>query len=124
SSGERDRLAEVEQGLWLLHMLQEDALETFDVSGARRLATALRRAESAQVPIADPGVSEMRCELVLGGDLLARDRCCADVEDQLDAGVFERADEAGDRPALIADGADRFWTHVARHITSYNMTHP
>jgi hypothetical protein len=94
SFGERDRLAEVEQGFGLLHMLQENALEAFDVSGARRVTTTLRCAEPAQVPIADRGVSEMRRELVLGEALLARDRCRADVEDQLDAGVFERADEA------------------------------
>ena len=111
SFGERDHLAEVEQGFGLLHMLQENALEAFGVSGARRVTTTLRCAEPAQVPIADPGISELRRELVLGEALLARDRCRADVEDQLDAGAFERADEAGDRPALIADGADRFWPH-------------
>ncbi|HEX6831614.1 MAG TPA: hypothetical protein VF090_08765, partial [Methyloceanibacter sp.] len=44
SFGERDRLAEVEQGFGLLHMLQENALEAFGVSGARRVTTTLRRA--------------------------------------------------------------------------------
>jgi len=39
---QRYRLAEVEQGLRLLHMLTEDALEAFEVPAARRLAPALR----------------------------------------------------------------------------------
>jgi hypothetical protein len=46
---ERDRLAEVEQSFRLLHMLTEDTLEAFDVSAARRIAPALRRAEPAQI---------------------------------------------------------------------------
>src|SRR6476660_9461935 len=60
---ERDRLAEVEQGLWLLHMLLEDALEGFRVPRACRIAPALRGAEPAQVPIGDPGFGEMGREL-------------------------------------------------------------
>ena len=109
---QRDRLAEVEEGLRLLHMLKEDALEAFEVPAARRLAAALRGAESAQVPIADPGVCEMRRELVLGEALLAGDRCCANVEHELDACLAQGAEEGIDRAAFIADGADRFWPHA------------
>ena len=82
---ERDRLAEVEQGLRLLHMLTEDALEAFDVPAARSLAASLRRAKPAQMPIADPCFSEMRRELVLGESLLAGDRRRANVKHELDA---------------------------------------
>src|SRR5262245_26442624 len=99
-------------------MLSEDALEAFDVSAAGGLASALRRAEPAQMAIGDAGLGKMGRELVLGEALLARDRCCADVEDLLDAGIFEGADEAGDGPALIADGADRFRRHVESLLPS------
>src|SRR5262245_18335359 len=68
--------------------------------------------------IGDAGLGKMGRERVLGEALLARDRCCADVEDLLDAGIFEGADEAGDGPALIADGADRFWRHVESLLPS------
>ena len=44
---QRYRLAEVEQGLRLLHMLTEDALEAFHVSAARRLAPSLRSSKPA-----------------------------------------------------------------------------
>jgi len=42
--------------------------------------------------IGDARLGRMGRELVLGGALLARDRCCVDVEDLLDAGIFEGAD--------------------------------
>src|SRR5512147_1834691 len=93
-------------------MSEEDPLEAFEVSGARRLAAALGRAEPPQMAVADPGLGKMGRELVLRETLLARDGCCADIEDQLDAAVFEGADEAGDGSALIADGADRLGPHV------------
>ena len=35
-----------------------------------------------------------------------------DTEDELNARVFERADEGGYGSALIADGADGPWPHV------------
>ena len=56
---ERDRLAEIEQSFRLVHMGEEDALEAFDASGARRLAPALWGAEPAQMPIADARLGEM-----------------------------------------------------------------
>jgi hypothetical protein len=62
--------------------------------------------------IANSGLGEMGRELVLREALLARDRRRADVEDQLDLSVFERADEGVDGSALVADGANRLWPHV------------
>jgi hypothetical protein len=114
----RDGLAEIEESLGLLHMSEEDPLEAFDVTGARRLAAALRRAEPAQMAVADSGLGKMGRELVLRKPLLARDGCGANVEDERNASLFERAEKSADRSAFIADGADRLGPHVGRLLPS------
>src|SRR6478609_5210290 len=92
-------------------MGKKDALEAFEVSATRRVSPALRGAEPAQMAVTDAGLSQVSCELVLREAFLARDWRGPDVEDELDARVFERADEGGDGSALIADGADGPWPH-------------
>ena len=81
---EPDRLAEIEQRLWLAQMLEEDALEACYVSGVGRVAPALGGAEPAQMAIGDARLGKMRRELMLGEALLARDGGRADVEHELD----------------------------------------
>lgn len=50
---------------------------------------------------------EMRRKLIFREALLSGDGRCADVEDELDARLPQRADEGADRPALIAYSANR-----------------
>jgi hypothetical protein len=45
--GERNRLTEIEQSVWLIHMGQKDSLEALAVSPACSVAATLRRAEAA-----------------------------------------------------------------------------
>ena len=93
---ERDRLAEIEQRFRLIHMGKKDALEAFEVSATRRVSPALRGAEPAQMAVTDAGLGQVSGELVLREAFLARDWRGPDVEDELNARVFERADEGGD----------------------------
>ena len=70
---EPDRLAKIEQGLGLAHMLKEDALEACHISGLSGVASSLWGAEPAQMAIGDADLGEMRGELMLGEGLLARE---------------------------------------------------
>src|SRR5262245_47944924 len=99
-------------------MLSEDALEAFDVSAAGGLASALRRAEPAQMAIGDAGLGKMGRELFLEKPFL-REIGAAWISTTCSTPASLRARiEAGDGPALIADGADRFQRHVESLLPS------
>ena len=102
--GKSYRLAEIDQRFRLVHMSKKNALEAFDIPGARCVPPALWCAEATQMAIADAPRSGGR-QAGSWRSPFARNWRRANVEDKLDARVFERADESGNGPAFIADGA-------------------
>ena len=76
-------------------MSKKNALEAFNVPGARCVPPALWCAAATQMAIADAGLGQVGGKPGLGEALFARNWSRANVEDKLDARVFERADEGG-----------------------------
>src|SRR5262249_15706194 len=91
---EAQGFAQIMHRFRLLEMVPKNALERVMVSRARSLASLFRRAESAQMAIADPSFRQMLGEGSLGEPLLARDGRRAYVEHKRNAGHAERGDEA------------------------------
>ena len=65
-----------------------------------------RRAQAAQVEVVDPGAPQVGGERGLGEPRTARAGHRPHVDQQFDAGVGDRLEEAGDRRTLVADGSD------------------
>src|SRR4029450_1607363 len=103
---EASGFTQVEQRLRLLQLVPKNALEGFMVARPCSLAPLFRRAECAEMPIADPCLRQMLGEGVLGEAFLAGGGHCTDVEHKSNPGLAERADEPIDGRALIADGED------------------
>jgi len=68
--GKSYRLAEIDQRFRLVHMSKKNALEAFDVPGARCVPPALWCAEATQMAIADAGLGQVGGKPGLGEALL------------------------------------------------------
>jgi hypothetical protein len=94
-----------ERGLRLgrSHVSEKDRAHFRVLARARRSATVGRGAERSQVEIANANVFDTGRELRLGKPRAARAGDGADVDEQLDSGVLERAPETIGRGTLISD---------------------
>ena len=90
-------------GVRRLHVLEKDRLH-FGVSSCARCGAPNRwRTQRAKVEIIDPDLAHTGRELCFRKAGAARAGHCADVDEQLDAGVLQRVLEAARCGALISD---------------------
>jgi hypothetical protein len=106
--GQRRERVELLARLGRLEMLLEDAKQLAALAGARGEPALLRRAERAQVQVADAALVEPGGELALGEAGPPRGGDGAHVDHQVDLGVGELVEHRPRGGVLVADGEERF----------------